>query len=86
MVTGLPSLPKGCERSPHVLNHSEEVRICAGLERDDEEEGKPHRADEENHLLDEETWEGDTGRQAMSGEDGEAVLVLSLTPQTPTHC
>lgn len=52
---GLLSLPEGCGRSPHVLQDFEEVRVCAGLERDDKEEGEPHRADEENHLLDEKT-------------------------------
>ena len=83
---GLPSLPEGCECSPHVLNDFEEVRICPGLEWDDEEEGKPHRADEENHLLDEEAWEGDTGRETMAGEDGEAVLVLAIIPQTRARC
>lgn len=52
---GLLALPEGCEHSPHVLHDFEEVRVCARLERDDQEEGKPHRADEENHLLDEKT-------------------------------
>lgn len=46
--------------SPHVTDDFKEVRVRARLKRDDNEEGEPHRADEENHLLDEETWEGET--------------------------
>uniref|UniRef100_A0A8B9B7W9 Immunoglobulin superfamily containing leucine rich repeat n=1 Tax=Anser brachyrhynchus TaxID=132585 RepID=A0A8B9B7W9_9AVES len=57
-------------RSPHVLHEPEEVRACARLERDDDEEGESSRADEENHLLDEEPLEGDTGKEGVTGEGG----------------
>lgn len=58
----------GC--SPHVLHQPEEVRAGARLQRDDDEEGEGSRADEENHLLDEEPWEGDAGKEGVTGEGG----------------
>lgn len=57
------------------------MRVHAGLKRDDDEKGKPHRADEENHLLDEETWEGEAwGEKPWWGRSEKQFLFLFPKP------
>lgn len=51
---GFPALPEG---SPHVPDNPKERGAGAGLERDHHQEGEGHGAEEENDLLDQETWE-----------------------------
>lgn len=48
------------EHSPHVLQDLKKMHVCTRLQRNDNKESESRSADEEDHLLKDETF-GETG-------------------------